>query len=111
MRSRAFPLAPVVLMSIGLIGGCDAIQNSGPIPYRENERVATELAAKPNLRAAIRADLTAAFGADLQHIRVPEDSGLRDGGVYLASRLRLGDKLEPAVEAEPGAARPRPGLS
>ena len=82
--------------------GCDATQYAGPIPYRDHERMAKDLAEKPKLRAVIRKSLLGIFGDDLQHMKVPEDSGLRADGLYLANYVRTGDKRDPVTETVAG---------
>ena len=92
-----------------LIVGCDALSvPTGPIKYRASERAQTELATKPNLRGTIQDILASKFGPDVQHMKVPEKSGLRDGGVYLASRVRLGAKIETSTEADPQTGKSKP---
>lgn len=88
--------------------GCDSLQATGPIRYRASERVGTELAAKPKLRESIETTLVSLFGPDLQHIKLPADSGLREGGIYLADHMRLGDKLEPVLEKDSKSGRMKP---
>ena len=104
MTSR-FRLLAVVALVLVEIAGCDDFQPAGPIPYRESERAATDLAAKPKLRETIRTTLINTFGPDLQRIKVPENSGLRDGGIYLADRMKVGDKIEPVLERDPISGR------
>jgi mono/diheme cytochrome c family protein len=90
------------------LAGCDDAQYAGPILYRDSERFAKDLADKPNLRDAVRKSLAATFGDDLRHIRVPEDSGLRDGGLYLANFVRVGEKREPVLEKDPATGKSAP---
>jgi mono/diheme cytochrome c family protein len=89
----------LLVTSIALIG-CDDSQYSGPIPYRDNERMARELAEKPRLQATIKKALVDLYGEDVRHIKVPEDSGLRGGGMYLGNVMRVGEKREPVVELD-----------
>ena len=89
------------------LAGCDA-QYAGPIPYRDGPRMAKDLADKPKLQAAIRNSLLDLYGNDVRHIKVPEDSGLREGGIYLADHVRVGDKLEPVLERDPATGRTAP---
>ncbi len=88
--------------------GCDDARYAGPIPYRDHERMAKDLADKPKLQATIRKTLKDLYGEDLRHIKVPDDSGLRDGGIYLANSRRVGETLEPIVERDPVSGRSRP---
>ena len=95
----------IVGLSWVLITGCDDAQIAGPIPYRESDRAVTELATKPKLRETIQTTLVNTFGPDLRHIKVPENSGLREGGIYLADRMKLGDKVEPVTELDSESGR------
>ena len=88
-----------------LAAGCDVTQTSGPILYRENDRATTELAAKPKLREVIQTTLAATFGPDVRHMKVPANSGLREGGIYLANQIRLGDKYEAVTETDSATGR------
>jgi mono/diheme cytochrome c family protein len=90
----------VLLVSLFALAGCDDTQNACPIRYREHERAARDLADKPKLREAINSQLARVYGNDVQHIKVPEDSGLRDNGLYLANYVRYGDKREPVLEKD-----------
>lgn len=74
-----------VMVIVGLLAlsGCGDF-NAGPIEYKEHERLSTDLKDKPNLRAAIQKNLSDLFGESPQRIRVPNNSGLREGGRYLA---------------------------
>lgn len=110
MTSRLRLMAWVGFVSC-IAAGCDSAGvGIAPIPYRESERAATDLVTKPKLRAAIGAILAKTFGPDVQHMKVPDNSGLRDGGVYLAGGVRLGDKVEPSTEVDAkGKARPVAG--
>ena len=102
MTSRLRPFGPAAMLILA-IAGCDEIQPNTPIPYRESERAATELAAKPKLRERIRAVLAETFGPDVQHMKVPTNPGLdgktylREGGLYLADRVQVGDRVEPVT--------------
>jgi mono/diheme cytochrome c family protein len=90
-----------MLVGLFALAGCDDAQWTGPILYRDSERFAKDLADKPKLQAAIRSALKKNFGDDLKQIRVPDSSGLRDDGRYLANFVRLGEKREPVVETDP----------
>ncbi len=85
--------------------GCDEAQYAGPILYRDSERMAKDLADKPRLKAAIRKSLASHFGDDLPHIKVPEDSGLRENGLFLANYVRTGEKREPVLERNPSTGK------
>ena len=104
-RSRWYNLA--VLAGLVVVG-CDQMQPVGPIPYRESERAATELATKPKMRELIRTTLAERFGPDVQHIRVPAKSGLREGGIYLAGQMQIGDKVERVTETDPTTGKIHP---
>jgi mono/diheme cytochrome c family protein len=79
-----------------LTSGCSDALNAGPIQYIEAEALTKDLGTKtnlhdkPNLRNRVRQGLTQLFGPSPQEIRVPEGSGLTNGGVYLANYLREG---------------------
>ena len=107
MRSRASQ-AGFVALACCWLAGCDSLPNAGPIRYRESQRAATELAEKPQSRAQIQAKLIDLFGPDVQHMKVPANSGLRDGGIYLADQLRLGDQVEPVLAKNPETGRETP---
>jgi mono/diheme cytochrome c family protein len=87
------------------LAGCDDAQWTGPIVYRDSERFAKDLAGKPNLQAMIRQALIAHYGDDLRHIKVPEDSGLRENGLYLANFVRTGEKRERVFEKDPATGK------
>src|SRR4051794_15817034 len=97
----------LLVASVVLIG-CDESQYSGPILYRDHERMTRELAEKPKLRSTIKKALIALYGEDLRHIKVPEDSGLRGDGIYLGNFVKVGDKLEPVVERDPATGKSVP---
>ncbi|WP_435006892.1 c-type cytochrome [Tundrisphaera lichenicola] len=105
MRSRACLGLVVVALTVF---GCDDAQYAGPIRYRDHERMALELAEKPKLQATIRKALTDLFGEDLRHIKVPEESGLREDGKYLGNFLRVGEKREPVLERDPVSGQSTP---
>lgn len=77
-----------VIVVLGLLGfsGCGNF-HAGSIEYRDHERFSTDLKDKPNLRAAIKKSLADTFGDSLQKIKVPANSGLPEGGRYLASYI------------------------
>jgi len=100
---------PILLAtSLLSLAGCDDAQLAGPIPYRDSERFAKDLAEKPNLRASIRKSLADLYGPDVRHMKVPENSGLRGGGVFLADHRKVGDRLEAVMEADPATGKPAP---
>ena len=105
MTSR-FRLA-LLVGTLALVG-CDDAQYAGPILYRDNERFAKDLADKPKLQATIRKSLARLYGDDLQHMKLPNDSGLREDGLYLADFVRVGDKREPVLERDPATGKPNP---
>ena len=88
MTSR-FRLTWIVGAVALLLAGCGDAYNAGPLSYVENERLAVELKGRPKLQAKVRTALATLYGADPQHIQVPEGSGLRDGG-HLPGQLRAG---------------------
>jgi mono/diheme cytochrome c family protein len=89
----------VLVVGTLALAGCSA-QWTGPIPYRDHERFAKDLDGKPKLQDAIRKGLARHFGDDLRLIKVPESSGLRDDGRYLANFIQVGEKREPVVEKD-----------
>jgi mono/diheme cytochrome c family protein len=91
----------VLLVGAIALAGCDEAHYAGPILYRDSERMAKDLADKPKLQATIRKSLASLFGDDLPHIKVPEDSGLRENGRFLANFERTGQKREPVLERDP----------
>ncbi len=112
MTSRYRPLLLVGLLALA---GCDDAQYAGPILYRDSERMAKDLAEKPKIRAAVRKALADLYGEDVRHLKVPENSGLRDGGIYLADRVRRVDvdkekpaTVEPVLERDPATRRMLP---
>ncbi len=97
-----------LLLCLIVLVGCDDAQFTGPILYREHERATRDLADKPKLREAIRKALAGVYGDDVRHIKVPEDSGLRENGLYLASFVRDGEKREPVLEKDPSTGKSSP---
>ena len=89
-----------LLVGVLALAGCDEAQYAGPILYRDGERMAKDLAGKDQLKAAIRKSLASLYGDDLRHIKVPEDSGLRENGLYLANSVQIGQKREPVLEVD-----------
>ena len=87
MTSRPrLPLA-LLLASSGLAlaaPGCGETFYTGPLAYSRSESMATDLADKPKLQAAVNKTLNKIFGETPNQIRVPRDSGLPDGGRRLA---------------------------
>ncbi len=76
--------------------GCSDSFNAGPLAYVDNEALTqdngkTNLAGKPTLQVKVRAGLAKVFGSSPQHIRVPEGSGLPNGGIYLANFMQEGE--------------------
>lgn len=105
VRSRfCFLLIACTLAS----AGCGDVP-TGSITYREHERLAKDLGAKPKLRAAVRKTLAEKFGETVQEIKIPTGTaqlaGIRSGGYYLANHAKRNDeniKLEEAMEVEGG---------
>ncbi len=88
--------------------GCGDVP-SGSIAYRDHERLAKDLAAKPKLRAAVRKTLADKFGENVQDIKIPTGTaqlaGIRSGGYYLASHAKRNNeniRLSEAMEVEGG---------
>jgi mono/diheme cytochrome c family protein len=76
--------------------GCSDAINAGPLRYIEADALTKDLGpkanlhGKPNLQNKVRQALAKLYGEDPQHIRVPEGSGLPNGGIYLANRVVQG---------------------
>jgi mono/diheme cytochrome c family protein len=90
-----------LLVGMLALAGCDDAQWNGPIPYRDSERFAKDLAGKPTLQELTRKALAKHFGDDLRKMRVPEGSSLREDGLYLANFVRTGDERKPVLEVDP----------
>jgi len=77
--------------------GCSDAFNAGPLQYVDNEALTKDvkgkanLAGKPALQARVREALAQQFGDSPQWIKVPEGSGLREGGLYLATYMQKGE--------------------
>jgi mono/diheme cytochrome c family protein len=74
--------------------GCGDAFHAGPLSYVENERLRVELKTHPKLQVKVRQALAGLFGADPQHIKVPEGSGLPLGGYYLANYVQTDEKRD-----------------
>jgi len=74
--------------------GCSDAFNAGRLQYVEDDALnktvegRPDLAKKPIIKAKIRTALNGLFGDSPQRIRVPEGSGLREGGLYLATYMQ-----------------------
>jgi len=79
------------------LAGCSDAWNAGPLQYVENEALTKDLkgkanlAGKPLLQQGVRKALARVFGESPQRIKVPQGSGLPEGGLYLASYLQAGE--------------------
>jgi mono/diheme cytochrome c family protein len=77
------------------MSGCSDAFNG--LQYEDADALTKDLGAKtnvygkPNLQAKVRGALVQLFGPSPQEIRVPEGSGLPNGGVYLANYLQEGE--------------------
>jgi mono/diheme cytochrome c family protein len=84
------------LLALPLYGCSDAL-NAGPLEYVANDALTKDVEGKPNLagkpafQQKVRAALTRLFGESPQRIKVPEGSGLPEGGLYLASYMQEGE--------------------
>jgi mono/diheme cytochrome c family protein len=82
-------------LAIATAGCSDAI-NAGPLQYVEADALTKDLGpkanlhGKPNLQNKVRQALAGLYGPDPQNIRVPEGSGLPNGGIYLANQVVMG---------------------
>jgi mono/diheme cytochrome c family protein len=78
------------------LNGCSDAFNAGPMQYVEDDAFTKTIEGKSNLaektvlKDKIRKGLVRLFGESPQRIRVPAGSGLREGGLYLASYLQEG---------------------
>ena len=63
--------------------------------------MAEELAEKPKLQADDPQGPGRPLRRDLRHIKVPEDSGLREGGLYLADSMKVGENTPAGHRARP----------
>jgi mono/diheme cytochrome c family protein len=82
-------VAPCLVLTLALAGCGDAF-NAGPMRYVESEKL-SDLKDKPELKKAVRRELTRLFGDDPQHIRVPAGAGLPNGGIHLANYRAEGE--------------------
>jgi len=81
------------------------------------DKAKTNLAGKAVLQAKVRAGLAKVFGTSPQHIRVPEGSGLPNGGIYLANYMQEGEGqsatikriYRPQIDGSPDYSRPQAG--
>ncbi len=98
-RLALFSACGVLALSVF---GCSDAFNAGPLRYVENEALTTEsqvkgkatLAGKPVLQGKVRKALTRLFGESPQRIKVPEGSGLSEGGLYLGAMMQEGEGPE-----------------
>lgn len=98
------------ITALGLAGlfvtstGCSDSLNAGPLAYIDNDALTHELAGKANLAGKpalqdkVRAALILLYGHSPQRIRVPENSGFRDGGLVLANLKKVGEGESARVE-------------
>jgi mono/diheme cytochrome c family protein len=97
------------------VTGCSDAWNAGPLQYVDNDALTHDLkdkanlAGKPVLQDAVRKSLARLFGEAPNRIRVPEGSGLVEGGLLLGNYIQEGDgssaKLYPLYQA-PGVQAP-----
>jgi mono/diheme cytochrome c family protein len=78
------------LLALFFMPGCGELFHAGPLSYVESERMTSALE-KPESRKVVREAMTDLFGADPQHIKVPEGSGFWNGGIRLSSLYDKGD--------------------
>ncbi|MDX2039027.1 MAG: c-type cytochrome [Isosphaeraceae bacterium] len=91
----------LVILGLTALSGCGDF-HAGPISYREHERFSTDLKDKPNARSAITKSLTTLFGESPQKMKVPANSGLPEGGAYLASSVVTNeDEIVPIAYIDP----------
>jgi mono/diheme cytochrome c family protein len=94
-RCRLALLVACAVVALPL-AGCSDRWNAGPLHYVDNEALTkeikgkTSLAGKPVFQGKIRKALADVFGESPQRIKVPAGSGLREGGLYLATYMQEG---------------------
>jgi mono/diheme cytochrome c family protein len=91
------------------VTGCSDAWNFGPLQYADNDALTKDLkdkanlAGKPALQDGVRKALARKFGEAPNRIKVPEGSGLVEGGLLLGNFIQEGDgptaKLFPLYQA------------
>ena len=104
-RDLAFRLA--LLVGFARPGRLRRRPDIRPDPYRDSERMARGSRRQAQAPGRHPKSLVNLFGEDLRHIKVPEDSGLRDGGIYLANSGRSATS-EPVLERDPATGKTVP---
>ena len=109
--SRCRVASSLAFLCIALtVTGCSDAWNFGPLQYVDSEALTQDLkgkanlAGKPALQDAVRKTLAKKFGEAPNRIRVPEGSGLVEGGLLLGNYLQEGEgpdaKLFPLYQAD-----------
>jgi len=88
------------------MAGCGDQFNAGPLSYVDNEMMGVTLKGKPALQKAVRKALSNLYGASPQQIKVPEGSGLPNGGIHLANRALIDGKPKSLMIPDPETKRP-----
>ena len=105
-RLRVLGIASCLSL-IMTVTGCTDSFLAGPIAYTESKALTQEvkgkpnLAGKPNLQQKVRAALAQIFGDNPQSIKVPEGSGLPNGGIRLANYVKTDKDILPNVGQDP----------
>jgi mono/diheme cytochrome c family protein len=87
------------------LAGCGDAFNAGPIVYRDSERFEKKpeanpdynLIGKPKLQEAVRKAVLDTFGPSPSEMKVPEGSGLPEGGRRLGNYEQVDGKRRPIV--------------
>ena len=92
MKSRSRLL--LVLAALVVCGCGEMLETHFAIPYSRSPDWEGLLGEKPNLQAKVAQEVDKRFGSDVNTIKVPPGSGLRDEGLHLAARARLDEKAD-----------------
>jgi mono/diheme cytochrome c family protein len=88
------------------LAGCGDQFHAGPMRYVDSEMMGVTLKGKPELQKAVRKALSNLYGSSPQQIKVPEGSGLPNGGIYLANRAVIDGKPKSLMIPDPETKRP-----
>lgn len=93
MTSRFCTALSLLAVGALTISGC--ADNSAPLPFVRNNRLADELKVRPKFRDAVNEVVTKTFGPSPREMLVPKgatEAGLTDGGLRLANHVILDGK-------------------